>query len=71
MCSSDDPVEDQKPTADLQEQERADLEDPDDPESTVTPSTPLDGIEADPADVADQREEVPLDDDRRETDRES
>lgn len=65
MSIADDPIEDQKPSADLQEQRRADLDEPDDPESTVSPSTPLDGAEADSADVAEQRAEVPLEDDRR------
>ncbi|GAT73544.1 hypothetical protein [Microbacterium hydrocarbonoxydans] len=64
--SDADPIEEQKPVADLREQERPDLDEPDDPESPVTASTALDGAEADPADVVDQREEVPLDDDRRE-----
>lgn len=62
MSDAADPIEEQKPTADLREQERPDLEDPDDPEAPVSP---IDGAEADPADVADQRDEVPFDDDRR------
>lgn len=65
MSDAADPIEEQKPTADLREQERPDLDEPDDPEAPVTASTALDGAEADTADVVDQREEVPLDDDRR------
>lgn len=66
MSIGDDPIEEQKPTADLQEQERPDLDEPDDPESPGAAAPPFDRLEADPADVADQHQEVPLDDDRRE-----
>lgn len=66
MSIGDDPIEDQKPTADLREQERPDLDEPDDPESPGVVGPPFDRFDANPADVADQHQEVPLDDDRRE-----
>ncbi|MBO0982075.1 hypothetical protein [Microbacterium sp. SD291] len=66
MSIGDDPIEDQKPTADLQEQQRPDFDEPDDPESPAEAEPPFDRAEADPADVADQHEEVPLDEERRE-----
>lgn len=63
MSIHDDPIERQKPEADLQEQMRAETEEPDDPETAVADG-PLTEVEADPADAAEQRREVPFDDER-------
>lgn len=63
MSLSDQPIDEVKPEADLQEQERPDLEVPDDPEVTTTGEPDVHSVEADPADAAEQRHEVPLDDD--------
>ncbi|WP_431806352.1 hypothetical protein [Microbacterium paraoxydans] len=63
MSLSDQPIDEAKPEADLQEQERPDLEVPDDPEVTVPADPDVHSAEADPADAVEQRLEVPLDDD--------
>jgi len=62
MSDAGERIEDLKPTADVVEQERPDVDDPDDPERTAGPVGSSGVTEADAADVADQREEVPLDD---------
>ncbi|MFS0913058.1 hypothetical protein AB3M89_14850 [Microbacterium sp. 179-I 3D2 NHS] len=60
-----DGIDQEKPEADRQEQER-DVEQ--DPEVDATTPPPLrDDAEADAADLADQRAEVPLDEDRPRT----
>jgi len=58
-----DRIDEEKPTADLLEQERPDVEEPDDPERALATGPGIDVREADPVDAAEQREEVPLDDD--------
>ncbi|MFY9712014.1 MAG: hypothetical protein WAK00_00945 [Microbacterium sp.] len=63
MPNGNDPIDDQKPTADLQEQERPEIDDPDDPEAPPVAEADFGGADADPADVAEQREEVLLDED--------
>ncbi len=61
MSLNDHPIDDVKPEADLQEQERLAEEVPEDLE-VPTPSAPEPHpIEADPADAAEQRIEVQLD----------
>lgn len=62
MRIEESPIDDQKPVADLQEQQRPDLESPDDPEAPALGEPDLGDLEANPADVAEQRQEVPLDD---------
>jgi hypothetical protein len=62
MSDAGERIEDLKPTADVVEQERPDVDEPDDPERTAGPVGSSGVTEADAADVADQREEVPLDD---------
>ncbi|MCT1479086.1 hypothetical protein [Microbacterium sp. p3-SID336] len=64
MSQSEQPIDEIKPDADLQEQERPEVETPDDPELLVPPVPEAHPIEADPVDAAEQRREVPLDDDR-------
>lgn len=63
MSLNDHPIDDVKPEADLQEQERPAEETPDDPEVPQPSAPDPHPIEADPADAAEQRLEVPLDDD--------
>ncbi|MBP3978831.1 hypothetical protein [Microbacterium sp. BLY] len=63
MSLNDHPIDDVKPEADLQEQERLADETPDDPEVPQPSAPDPHPIEADPADAAEQRLEVPLDDD--------
>ncbi|WP_149085688.1 MULTISPECIES: hypothetical protein [Microbacterium] len=63
MSFTDHPIDDVKPEADLQEQERLAEETPEDPEVPAPSSPEPYPIEADPADAAEQRIEVPLDDD--------
>lgn len=58
-----DPIDDQKPTADLQEQERPEIDEPNDPEAPPVAAPDFGGSEANPADVVEQRQEVPLDED--------
>lgn len=65
MRIEENPLDDQKPVADLQEQERPDLEEPDDPEAPALGTPDFAHSDANPADVAEQQEEVPLDDDGR------
>ncbi|WP_067200683.1 hypothetical protein [Microbacterium sp. XT11] len=62
MSDARDRIDEDKPTADLLEQDRPDVDEPDDPEYAVSSAPLTDAREADVADVADQREEVPLDD---------
>lgn len=64
MSLSDEPIDDAKPIADQQEQERPEQEAPVDPEVPEPGVFDEDPIEADPADVAEQRREVPLDEER-------
>lgn len=63
MPYGSDPIDEQKPTADHQEQERPEVDDPDDPETPPVAPPDFGGPDADPADVVEQREEVPLDED--------
>lgn len=63
MSLNDHPIDDVKPEADLQEQERLAEEVPEDPEVPPPSAPEPHPIEADPADAAEQRIEVPLDED--------
>ncbi|MEE6390319.1 hypothetical protein V3G71_15870 [Microbacterium paraoxydans] len=63
MSLNDHPIDEVKPEADLQEQERLAEEVPEDPEVPAPSAPEPHPIEADPADAAEQRIEVPLDED--------
>ena len=63
MSIGTDPIDDQKPTADLQEQERPEVDEPNDPEAPPVAAPDFGGSDADPADVVEQQEEVPLEED--------
>ena len=51
MSQSEQPIDEIKPDADLQEQERPEVETPDDPELLVPPVPEAHPIEADPVDA--------------------
>ncbi|HWS51236.1 MAG TPA: hypothetical protein VN241_09515 [Microbacterium sp.] len=68
MRTGDDPLDAQKPMADLQEQQRSDLENPEDPEAPSPGAPDFAQTEADPADLAEQHDEIPLDDDHQRDD---
>lgn len=63
MTEQGETLDDDKPSADVEEQQRPETEEPTDPEATVSGGEERDGVEADAADVADQRREIPLDED--------